>query len=33
MLAGEARHFASDRAGFLGSQPESTPTVARRYLQ
>jgi len=24
MLAGEARHIASDRAGFLGSQPEAT---------
>jgi hypothetical protein len=24
MLAGEARHIASDRAGFLGSHPEAT---------
>jgi hypothetical protein len=25
MLAGEARHIASDRAGFLGSHPEAGP--------
>jgi len=24
MLAGEARHIASDRAGFLGSHPEAS---------
>jgi hypothetical protein len=24
MLAGEARHIASDRTGFLGSHPEAT---------
>ena len=26
MLAGEARHIASDRAGFLGSHPEARST-------
>jgi len=24
MLAGEARHIASDRTGFLGSHPEAS---------
>ena len=29
MLAGEARHIASDRAGFLGSHPEATAPRTR----
>jgi hypothetical protein len=30
MLAGEAQHIASDRAGFLGSQPEAESTPILR---
>lgn len=33
MLAGEARHIASDRAGFLGSHPEARATRALRKHQ
>ena len=33
MLAGEARDFASDRAGFLGSHPEAGVTRAPRNHQ
>jgi len=33
MLAGVARNIASDRAGFLGSHPESTPATARKNSQ
>ena len=30
MLAGEARHIASDRAGFLGSHPLGRPPEKRQ---
>jgi hypothetical protein len=33
MLAGEARHIASDRAGFLGSHPEAGSTCMLRKPQ
>jgi len=33
MLAGLARNFASDRAGFLGSQPEAGHPRAARQPQ
>jgi len=33
MLAGEARHIASDRAGFLGSHPEAASTCAAWNLR